>query len=71
MKLLTELPRVEKKKIDYDEILKYLLEGGLFHSHNDIRVLSVSAVEKMHKLYPQGTVDWFKGLNGLKPNVSA
>lgn len=52
MKLLTELPKVEKKKIDYEEILKCLLEGGLFHSHNDVRVLSVAAVEKMHKLYP-------------------
>lgn len=52
MKLLTELPKVEKKNIDYEEILKCLLEGGLFHSHNDVRVLSVAAVEKMHKLYP-------------------
>lgn len=52
MKLLTELPEIKKKKIDYEEILKCLLEGGLFHSHNDVRVLSVKAVEKVHKLYP-------------------
>jgi hypothetical protein len=51
--------------------LRYLLEGGLYHSHNDVRVMAVDAVEKIYKLYPEGTIKWFKALNGLKPNISA
>ena len=70
-KILTDLPKVDKKKIDYDEILRYLLEGGLYHSHNDVRVMTVDVVEKIYRLYPEGTIKWFKALNGLKPNISA
>lgn len=33
--------------------------------------MTVDMVEKVHKLYPEGTVKWFKGLNGLKPNIAA
>ncbi len=47
------------------------MEGGLYHSHNDVRVMAVDGVEKIYKLYPEGTIKWFKSLNGLKPNISA
>lgn len=47
------------------------MEGAIFHPHNDVRVLAVSTLEHIHDVYPQGTVEWYKGLTGLKPNISA
>jgi hypothetical protein len=33
--------------------------------------MAVEGVEKIYKLYGEGTIKWFKSLNGLKPNISA
>ena len=68
---MIDLPNEKKKKINFDHILKYLLEGALFHTHQDVRVLAVDTLELVHREYPQGTVEWYKSLNGLKPNISA
>ena len=46
---MADLPHEKKKKINYDHILKYLLEGAIFHSHQDVRVLGVDTLELIHK----------------------
>lgn len=47
------------------------MEGAIFHPHNEVRLLAVSTLELIHQAYPQGTVEWYKSLTGLKPNISA
>lgn len=46
---MTDLPREKTKTINYDSVLKYLIEGAIFHSHNDVRVLGVKTLELIHK----------------------
>ena len=65
------MPKEKTKNVSYDDILKLLIEGAIFHPQNDIRILAVSTLELVHQVYPQGTVEWYKGLTGLKPNISA
>ncbi len=50
-------------------MLKLLVEGAIYHSHNDVRVLGVKCLELIHGEYPQGTIEWYKNLSGLKPNI--
>lgn len=68
-KILTDLPKDKIKKIPYDSVLKLLIEGAIYHTHIDVRVLGVRALELVHREYPQGTIEWFKGLEGLKQNI--
>lgn len=50
------MPKEKTKKINYDSVLKYLVEGAVYHSHNDVRVLAVKTLQLIHKEYPQGVV---------------
>lgn len=68
-KILEDLPKAKTQKITFDAILKFLIEGSLHHSHNDVRVLAVKTLELIHREYPQGTIEWYNGLTGLKPNI--
>jgi vacuolar-type H+-ATPase subunit B/Vma2 len=70
-KILTDLPKEKTKKISYDAVLKYLIEGAIYHSHNDVRTLGVKTLELIYKEFPQGTIEWYKSLVGLKPNISS
>ncbi len=47
------------------------MEGSLLHSHNDVRTYGTHVLYLIHKQYPEGTIEWFKGLNGLRPNITA
>jgi hypothetical protein len=42
--------------MSYDLILKYLIEGAIYHSHNDVRTLGVKTLEIIFKEYPEGTI---------------
>lgn len=43
------MPKEKIKKVNYDSILKYLIEGAIYHSHNDVRVLAVKTLQMINK----------------------
>lgn len=61
----------EKRKIDYGEILRVLVEGALYHSNNEVRLYAVKLLEEIYKVYQQGTIDWYRNIKGLRPNIAA
>jgi hypothetical protein len=63
--------KLEKRKIDLREILTLLIEGALHHNSSEVRVLAVKTLEQINRIFPQGTVEWYKGLKGLKPNMAS
>ncbi len=63
--------RFEKRKVDFREILVLLIEGALHHSSSEVRTTAVKVLEQIHKAFPQGTIEWFQSLNGLKPNMAS
>lgn len=63
--------KFEKRKIDLREILTLLIEGALHHNSSEVRVLAVKVLEQINRIFAQGTVEWYKGLKGLKPNMAS
>lgn len=45
------------------------MEGSLYHVNNEVRVAAVKTLEQISKVYREGTIEWFKGLKGLKPSM--
>ena len=69
-KLMSEF-RLEKRKVDLKEILVLLIEGALYHNSSEVRTMAVKTLEQINRIFPQGTVEWYKGLKGLKPNIAS
>lgn len=42
----------DKRKIDYREILRLLVEGALYHASNEVRTQAVDLLEKIYKTNP-------------------
>jgi hypothetical protein len=61
----------EKRKIDFREILKLLVEGSIYHASNEVRTQGVELLEKIYKLNQEVTIEWYRGLKGLRPNIAA
>jgi hypothetical protein len=68
---LMEHFKFEKRKVDFNDILHLLIEGALFHVNNEVRITAVKLLESIHKVFPAGTVEWYRSLKGLKPNIAA
>lgn len=63
--------KFQKRKIDFMEILTFLIEGSLYHNFGEVRVAAVKILQAVYKEFPQGTIEWYKNLKGLKPNIAA
>jgi hypothetical protein len=63
--------KLEKRKVDFRDILTLLVEGALYHNNSEVRTTAAKTLEHINKAYPQGTAEWYKNLKGLKPNIAA